>query len=132
MVGGKATRKGVGEGREEGRERGGGGGRTKEISMRGGGKRGENKPTNQTSGSDGGPRGAGRAGGAGGPQRTSRAANPRGRVGRAVAQSGRASCQASERAGCNRRVGRAEPDGRVTKAWVLNESRGSLRRERDS
>ena len=55
MVEGKATRKGVGEGREEGRERGGGGVRTKEISKRGEGKRGENKPTNQTGGSGGGP-----------------------------------------------------------------------------
>ena len=54
MVEGKARKKGVGEESEEGRGRGGGGGRTKEISMRGGGKRGENKPTNQTGGSGGG------------------------------------------------------------------------------
>ena len=45
----------------------------------------ENKRTNQTGGLGGGPEEAGRAGGAGGPQRTGRAADPRGRVGRAVA-----------------------------------------------
>ena len=57
MVEGKTTRKGVGEGREEGRGKGGGGWRTKEISRRGGGETERekvNKRTNQTDGSGGG------------------------------------------------------------------------------
>merc|ERR1711938_168280 len=95
-------------GREGGvKEQGGGGGKTKEISMRGGGKRGENKPTNQTGGSGDGPWPGWRRGrtptdeSGGGPSRAGRAGG---------------GCQASELAGCNRRIGRAEPDGRVTKA----------------